>query len=256
MPPAITHVLSKVDRVTITLFKDGLGGGEPVYEIFTGTDEDEDPRTVTLSLADMTADTPGMFKRRWTAVFVADFLEMTRDDWISLRRSLVERAEVREVEHTGEGDALISGLLEELRYKTFTEIKDVWTADTNTFLLCEHTPDGWVVYVTAAAVHGFLKRQDLDPTGKTPSISKELRRRGITTGVSKTIRVEKGTQGTVRVWTFKGDALDFREDMLYERANTPDPHVVTGESHVTGENGHTLTQAGNGRNTEPGTGGV
>jgi len=43
---------------------------------------------------------------------------------------------------------------------------------------------------------------------------------------------------------------------LYERANTPDPQVVTGENVVTGEKDHPLTQPENGQNNGPGTGGV
>ncbi|OPZ73660.1 MAG: hypothetical protein BWY80_00883 [Firmicutes bacterium ADurb.Bin456] len=234
LPPAVSHVLGRVDRVAITLFKDGLGGGEPVYELFTGQDEENDPRTVTLSLGDMVNETAGMFKRRWSAVFVSDFLELNKTDWVTLRAALIDRAEVREAEHTGEGDFLISDLLTELSYRTFTTWTPHWKADPKAYLLCEHTPDGWVIFVYTGLIVSFLENRDRPAATWSPKLSKELKRRGLTVGNAKTVRVGTGTGGTVRVWTFTGDALGFHEDMLVDPPK-PDP-VVTGETFVTGEN--------------------
>lgn len=237
LPPILSHVLDKVDRVVITRYKDGFGGGEPIYELFTGLDEDEEERNVTLSLGDMTHEGPGMFKRRWTAVFVDDFLEMSKDDWNMLRAALIGRAEIKDAEHTGIADALISELLEELSFKTFTELKDLWKTKSENFLLCEAKDGVWVVMVSTRIVVSFLKRRDYDPGIWTPKLSKELKRRGVTTRTSKAIRVgKKGTPGTVvRVWVFGGDALGFHEDLLWERATPPGVEGVTGENFVTGE---------------------
>jgi len=254
MPPAIVHVLGKVDRVAVTMFKDGLGGGEPIYELFTGRDEEDEPRTVTLNLGDITAETPGLFKRRWTSVFVTDFLELNREDWVSLRRALIDRAEVREVEHTGEGDALISDLLQELRFLTFTTRRDKWKDNPKDFLLCEHTPDGWLIYVNAVIVASFLKKNDItDLNAWTQKLSKACKTRDLTAGLSKKIRVCPGPQGTIRVWVFKGAALGFHEDMLVERVVVPN---VPGLGNVPGKEGTTPEQPGNGRRPEQGTEGV
>lgn len=254
LPPAVSHVLGRVERVAITLFKDGLGGGEPVYELFTGRDEDKDPRTVTLSLGDITAEAPGMFKRRWTSVFVTDFLELNKADWVTLRAALIDRAEVREAEHTGEGDFLISDLLTELSYRTFTTWTPHWKADPKAYLLCEHTPDGWVIFVYTGLIVSFLENRDRPAATWSPKLSKELKRRGLTVGNAKTVRVGTGTGGTVRVWTFTGDALGFHEDMLVDPPK-PDP-VVTGETFVTGENAPHSSHAEKEGFSEQGQGGV
>ncbi|OPZ75244.1 MAG: hypothetical protein BWY80_00232 [Firmicutes bacterium ADurb.Bin456] len=257
MPPAITYVLSKVDRVAVTLFKDGLGGGEPIYELFTGRDTEDEPRTVTLSLGDITAETPGMFKRRWTSVFVTDFLELNRDDWVSLRKALIDRAEVREVEHTGEGDALISDLLQELRFLTFTTRKDKWKDNPRDYLLCEHTPEGWLIYVNSVNIAAFLKKNDItDLNAWTQKLSKACKNRDITTGGSKKIRVSPGPHGTVRVWVFKGDALGFHEDLLVEMAVVSDTQKVPGSDNVPGQKTRTPEQTENGRQPEQEMGGV
>ena len=256
LPPVVSHVLGRVERVAITLFKDGLGGGEPVYELFTGKDEDEDPRTVTMSLGDITADTPGLFKRRWTSVFVTDFLELTRSDWVTLRAALIDRAEVREAQYTGEGDAIVSELLEELGFMSFTELKDVWKAKTDAFLLCEHTPDGWLVFVNSKIIYTFLKRRDYDPNSWTPKLSKEFKNRGIITQAGKKVRVEKGPTGTIRVWTFTGTALGFHEDHLWERATPPKKENVPGGGNVPGTNAPNVEQTENKELHGPEHGGV
>ncbi len=256
MPPSVTYVLNRVERVAITLFKDGLGGGEPIYELFTGKDEQEDPRTITLTLGDMVSETPGMFKKRWTAAFVADFLELNRADWELLRSSLVGRAEIREAEHTGEGDALISELLEELGFMSFTRMKDVWKAKTDAFLLCEHTPDGWLVFVNSKIIYTFLKRRDYDPNSWTPKLSKELKNRGIVAQDAKKVRVEKGPTGTIRVWTFTGDSLGFHEDHLWERATPPGKESVPGSENVPGTTAPTPELTENRELPRPEHGGV
>jgi len=256
MPPSVTYVLNRVERVAITLFKDGLGGGEPIYELFTGKDEQEDPRTITLTLGDMVSETPGMFKKRWTAAFVADFLELNRADWELLRSSLVGRAEIREAEHTGEGDALISELLEELGFMSFTRMKDVWKAKTDAFLLCEQTPEGWLIFVNSKIIFSFLKKRDYDPNSWTPKLSKELKNRGIVAQDAKKVRVEKGPTGTIRVWTFTGDSLGFHEDHLWERATPPGKESVPGSENVPGTTAPTPELTENRELPRPEHGGV
>jgi len=197
-----------------------------------------------------------MFKKRWTAAFVADFLELNRADWELLRSSLVGRAEIREAEHTGEGDALISELLEELGFMSFTRMKDVWKAKTDAFLLCEQTPEGWLIFVNSKIIFSFLKKRDYDPNSWTPKLSKELKNRGIVAQDAKKVRVEKGPTGTIRVWTFTGDSLGFHEDHLWERATPPGKESVPGSENVPGTTAPTPELTENRELPRPEHGGV
>jgi len=254
LPPVVSHVLGRIERVVITKFKDGFGGAETLYELFTGQDEENDPRIITLNLTDVTADSPSLFKKKWTGAFVTDRLVITRQDWETLISAIFDRAEIRESEHTGEADTLISDLLTELNFLTFTARRETWKDDLNRYLLCEHTPDGWIIHVSILIIHSFLTGKDLEPNKYTPKLSKTLKQRGLVVSNSRTIRVGPGSGGTKRVWTFSGDGLGFTENRLVDQTRT-DP-LVTGENFVTGKNDSHLTQKQNAPSKEHQMGGA
>jgi len=254
LPPVVSHVLGRIERVVITKFKDGFGGAETLYELFTGQDEENDPRIITLNLTDVTADSPSLFKKKWTGAFVTDRLVITRQDWETLISAIFDRAEIRESEHTGEADTLISDLLTELNFLTFTARRETWKDDLNRYLLCEHTPDGWIIHVSILIIHSFLTGKDLEPNKYTPKLSKTLKQRGLVVSNSRTIRVGPGSGGTKRVWTFSGDGLGFTENRLVDQTRT-DP-LVTGENFVTGKNDSHLTQEQNAPSKEHQMGGA